>query len=83
MNTSNVIRTNQVNAAPAPSVSLMSRVANMRRRITRSLFADDVVGNPLHEAWTADGQPLERMTPEQLAKSCASRHIVVPHSQGR
>ncbi len=52
-------------------------------RRTRVLFRTQVLGNPLHEAWNADGEPLERMTPSELAKSSASRHIVVPHSRGR
>ena len=55
------------------------------RALARRLFAwqAHMVGNPLYEAWTADGEPLERMTPTELAKSSMSRHLIVPHSRSR
>ncbi len=83
MNTSTVIRADKLNAAPAPAISIKTRASGAWRRFTRSMFAEPMVGNPLHEAWSADGEPLERMTPEQMAKSSASRYLVVPHNRGR
>ncbi|BCX05499.1 MAG: hypothetical protein KatS3mg053_3437 [Candidatus Roseilinea sp.] len=86
MNTTNVIRAGELKTVPAPSISIKSRIAVAWRAITRklcALSADDVAGNPLHEAWTADGEPLDRMTPTELARSRTSRHLVVPHSRGR
>lgn len=82
MNTSNAIRVKS-RAPDAPHNLTGARLLGVWRAFAHRLFAADVVGNPSHEAWTADGEPLERMTPEQLAKSCASRHIVVPHNRGR
>jgi hypothetical protein len=59
-----------------------SRGSRVRRALA-GLFAAPIVGNPLHEAWTADGEPLERVSPDAMAKSRASRHLIVPHNRGR
>lgn len=86
MNTTNLIRAGELDVAPAPSISIKSRIAVAGRAFARKLCAlstDDVAGNPLHEAWTADGEPLERMTPSELARASTSRHLIVPHSRGR
>jgi hypothetical protein len=53
------------------------------RRTSCKLFGEPVYGNPLHEAWSADGEPLERLTPDQHAKSATSRRVIVPHSRSR
>jgi hypothetical protein len=82
MNTSSVIRV-KVKTANAPQDSSGMGVLGAWRKFTRSLFAEPVVGNPLHEAWTANGEPLDRMSPDELAKSCASHYLVVPHSRSR
>jgi hypothetical protein len=86
MSTTNIIRAVTPAAPQASTVSIKLRISATRRAFTRrlcKLFAGDVVGNPLHEAWTADGEPLERMTPADSVKSCTSRHLIVPHSRGR
>ena len=83
MNTSTVIRFGKVPVAPATRVSIQTRGSDLWHSFTRKLFGEPVLGNPLHEAWSADGEPLDRMTPEQLAKSSASRYLVVPHNRGR
>jgi hypothetical protein len=83
MNTSNVIRSVKLNSPTAPTASIKSRATSAWRNLARSLFTEQMVGNPLHEAWTASGEPLERMCPDELAKSHVSRYLVVPHSRGR
>lgn len=82
MNISNVIRVD-LRAPKAPHRAADARIIVAWRAFTRSLFAESIVGNPLHEAWTADGEPLERMSPGELAKSSATHHLIVPHSGGR
>jgi hypothetical protein len=82
MNTTNVIRVKS-RASEAAQSAIGSRAASVWRKLTRRLFAESVVGNPLHEAWTADGEPLERMSPDEMAKSRAMHHLVVPHSRSR
>jgi hypothetical protein len=46
---------------------------------------DEIFGDPLYEAWTADGEPLDRITAQQLAQSqpspSSSRHWIVPHGR--
>jgi hypothetical protein len=66
---------------PAMSLSIQTTTARIGRAIKRRM-ADDVVGNPLHEAWSADGEPVERISPEENAKRGDSR-LVVPHSRSR
>ena len=70
-------------ASHALRISIRESATDVLRHITRTLFRAQVLGNPLHEAWTADGEPLERMTPVDLAKQCTSRTLIVPHSRGR
>lgn len=82
MNISNAIRV-KPRAPDAPHNSAGARLLGAWRAFAQRVFAEDVVGNPLHEAWTADGEPLERVTPGELARSGTSRHLVVPHSRGR
>lgn len=82
MNISNVIHLN-FRALKAPQRAAGARIIAAWRMFSRRLFAESVVGNPLHEAWTAGGEPLERITPSELAKSGAARHLVVPHSRSR
>lgn len=82
MNTTISVRV-QPGLPRARRISIGAGIAHMWHALIHRLFPIRVVGNPLYEAWTADGEPLERMTPEQVAKSCASRYVVVPHSRGR
>jgi hypothetical protein len=82
MNISNFVRPN-LRIPKAPPRAADARIIVAWRTFTRKLLSESVVGNPLHEAWTADGKPLERVSPAEQAKSCASRHVVVPHSRGR
>ncbi|NJM40614.1 MAG: hypothetical protein HC853_07505 [Anaerolineae bacterium] len=49
----------------------------------RKLLPAPVLGNPLHEAWSADGEPLERMTPSELAKSNAARYPITLRARGQ
>ncbi len=83
MNTSTVIRAGKLNIAPIQAISIKVRALGAWRRFTHHLFAEQVVGNPLHEAWTDGSEPRERMTPSELAKSSSTRYLVVPHSRGR
>lgn len=53
------------------------------RRIAHALVGEPVYGNPLHEAWSADGEPLERLTPQQLAGAARVREVIVPHNRSR
>jgi hypothetical protein len=82
MNLSNVIRVN-LRVPKAPQHAVDARILVAWRTFSRGLFAESVVGNPLHEAWTADGEPLERTSPDEMAKSCSARHLIVPHSRSR
>jgi hypothetical protein len=67
------------------------RFARMWQVVTAALIrarwaprdADRIYGNPLHEAWHADGEPLDRQTPAQSARATSSRFIIVPHGRGR
>jgi hypothetical protein len=68
MNTPSLVSRNVLRGTPAQSPSITSLGSRLRQAVTR-LFADSVVGNPLHEAWTADGEPLERVSPAELAAS--------------
>lgn len=70
--------------AEVSASSNSSKPANGFKRKLKGFFADhSVLGNPLHEAWSADGEPLERMNPNEVSKRNASRHIVVPHNRSR
>jgi hypothetical protein len=42
-----------------------------------------IYGDPRYEAWTADGEPLDRMTPQEYAQLQPSRHLIVPHGRAR
>jgi len=53
------------------------------RKVIRKRFSEPVRGNPLHEAWTADGEPLERLTPSELAQSNPTWLFIVPHNRSR
>jgi hypothetical protein len=52
-------------------------------RWLRGLLPAPVLGNLLHEAWSADGEPLERMTPKALAKSGATRYFITLPARGQ
>ena len=67
----------------AQRMAVRVRMSHLWRAFIRRTFPVQVVGNPLHEAWSADGEPLERMRPEQLAKTNPTRYLIVPHSRGR
>lgn len=64
----------------------MPRMIAISSRVLRAiarLFADPVVGNPLHEAWTADGEPIERLSPATCARSRQSRFAVTINGHSR
>jgi hypothetical protein len=67
----------------ARSIAPGKSLSNIWRAVNRKLFPVQVVGNPLHEAWTVEGEPIERMTPQAMAKASTSQHLVLPHNRGR
>jgi hypothetical protein len=78
-----VIRLPKLNTPLALLVSIRSHANAAKRRALRKLFGPPVLGNPLHEAWSVDGEPLERMTPDQLAKKSPTRYLIAPHNRGQ
>jgi hypothetical protein len=61
----------------------VQHTANAWQVRLRKLLPAQVLGNPLHEAWSADGEPLERMTPNELAKSNAARYPITLRARGQ
>ena len=60
-----------------------ARILVARRVALRKLFGSPLPGNPLHEAWTADGEPLERLSPAEVAQACTSRYLIMPPNRGQ
>jgi hypothetical protein len=65
-------------------VTLLMRMAGaLRTRRLQARRRNVIYGNPLHEAWDADGEPLDRETPAQHARHVSSRYLVTPHGLSR
>ncbi len=47
------------------------------------LSEPQIYGDPRYEAWTADGEPIERVSPAQAANDQQSRYLIVPHGRSR
>lgn len=72
----------RLHGLPAVRHHIQKRVSWVKARV-KARFADDVVGNLLHEAWRADGEPLERISHQAFAKRNRSRYLIVPHNRSR
>ncbi len=83
MNPLSVIPLSKRTSAFAPVVSLKMRLSKSWQAFAGQRFAKTIVGNPLHEAWTVTGEPLERMSHDELVKSYPSRYLIIPHGRGR
>ena len=83
MNKLSVIPLSKRTSASAPVASLKTHLAKVWHTIVGDMFAETIVGNPLYEAWTVSGEPLERMSHSELVKTYPSRYLIIPHSRGR
>ena len=52
-------------------------------QVAPHIIGSPLLGNPLHEAWTADGEPLERLSPAEVAQACTSRYLIMPPNRGQ
>ena len=64
-------------------ISIAQRFASAWHTWLHGLLPAPVLGNPLHEAWSADGEPLERMTPDALAKCGGARYLIALPARGQ
>jgi hypothetical protein len=71
---------------PAPFVlriSVRSKLVNIWHQLARQLSSERVYGDPLHEAWDADGEPLPRQPVRKPAPDPWRYHIVARSFFGR